>query len=102
MLTITVNGKPAQKSSLFHGHYVYCDGGIAKQLEAKGHTGRIALRTEQEKGRGYKGGHSHAAVQDWPVIFPRPKKGAVAFLEISRMGRWQGLRPETISFFLID
>ena len=100
-MNITINGKPANKNGLFHYHFVHCDGGLAEQLEAAGLAGRVDLRTESEQGQGYSGGHEIAAKLGWPVTFSQPKTGAVAFLEIERRGRFQGMFPETISFFQI-
>jgi len=99
-MNVTINGKPANKNELFHHHFVHCDGGLIEQLKVAGLTGNVNLRTETQEGQGYKGGHETAAKMGWTVSYPAPKKGAVAFLEIERRGRFQGTRPETVSFFI--
>jgi len=99
-MNVTINGKPANKNGLFHHHFVHCECGLIEQLEAAGLTGSVNLRTEVEEGQGYTGGHETATKMKWPVSYPAPKKDAVAFLKIERRGRFQGMRPETISFFI--
>jgi len=99
-MNVMINGKPANKNGLFHHHFVHCEGGLVEQLKAAGLTGEVHLRAKVEEGQGYNGGHETAVKMGWNVVYPTPKKGAVAFLEIERRGRFQSVRPETISFFL--